>query len=110
VTGTRVASYRVTTRVSLPAVPAGLSKCEADAVRQFINTTLRAHELEHKRRFETYNGQVSVPVDITACGLAEVTKQIAAEQATEAADRKQAANDLSAEIDPFTVTVPNTCE
>ena len=108
-TGTRVSAYHVDVKVRMPSVPSGLTRCEAAAVQRFINTTLRAHELEHKRRFETYNGKTETPFDLTGCGIADVTAQVKQLHVDENTQRESDAVALSAEIDPFDVDIPNNC-
>jgi hypothetical protein len=104
-TGTLVTNYSVGVNITLPAVPAGLSKCEAGKVQAFINTTLTEHEQEHERRFKTYNGTTQNPIDVTGCGTADLTQQVKAMEAAEAGPRQAAANSLSGAIDPFTAQV-----
>ena len=109
VTGTRVSNYNAAVTIKMPSVPSGLSACEAAAVRKFINTTLRAHELDHKKRFETYNGTTRVPFDLTGCGMGSITEQLNDIHMAEADERKDAAEAKSAEIDPFTEPIPSDC-
>jgi hypothetical protein len=110
VTGTLVSNYQASVAVSLPAVPAGLSKCQTEAAKRFIATTLKAHELDHKSRFESYNGTTSQAIDMTGCGVADLTAQIKAIHDAEAQQRADDANALSAQIDPFMATVESDCE
>ena len=52
-------------------------------------------------RLATYDGTTRNPLDLTGCGMADLTSQIAAIQAAEDSSRQAAANALSAAIDPF---------
>lgn len=101
VTGTLVTNYKVTVKITMPPMPSGLTVCERGKVQNFLDRVLRPHELDHKTRFETYNGQTKNPVDVTGCGQADVTKQVQAIQDTEEAQRQSAAQALSDAIDPF---------
>ena len=65
--GTVTSVLRANPTVSLPAVPSGLSECEAASVRNFINTTLRAHEQQHVAAFNTYNARIRTPYSYNGC-------------------------------------------
>ena len=105
VTGTLALKYHVDVQVTMPDVPDGLSACEEAKVRQFINTTLRAHENEHVRRFETYNGAKNIPINITACGEDDATTQVQAIHDADEQKRQSDAQALSDAIDPFTKSI-----
>ena len=105
VTGTRVTNYSVSVAISMPSVPGGLTPCERGKVQDFLNNVLRPHELDHKARFETYNGQTRNPLDITGCGQADLNSQIGAIQDAENTPRQAAAQALSDAIDPFVRTI-----
>lgn len=100
-TGTLVARYAAAVTIAMPGVPAGLTQCEAAAVRRFLRTVLLPHERDHERRFKTYDGTTRTPLDLTGCGMADLQTQIAATQAAEDSQRQASANALSAAIDPF---------
>jgi hypothetical protein len=101
VTGTLVTDYSVAVTITMPPVPGGLTPCERAHVQRFLRNVLRPHELDHKRRFETYNGRTRTPMDITDCGRAGIDSAIEAMQSAENSARQTAANNLSAAIDPF---------
>jgi hypothetical protein len=105
VTGTLRVTYHVDVQVTMPDVPDGLNECEEAKARQFINTTLRAHENEHVRRFRTYNGKKSIPVNITACGESDATSQVQALHDADEQKRQSDAQALSDAIDPFTKSI-----
>ena len=105
VTGTLVVTYHVDVTVTMPDVPDGLNACEEAKARQFINTTLREHENEHVRRFKTYNGTKSIPVNITACGQDDATAQVQAMHDADEQKRHSDAQALSDAIDPFTKSI-----
>lgn len=77
-TGTVVSVFTTNPQVHLPGVPSGLNECEQRAVRNFINTTLRAHEQQHVAAFNTYRGTVRTPYTYHGCagGLDDHTRQI----------------------------------
>lgn len=111
VTGTRVTTYSVSVAISMPSVPGGLTPCERGKVQNFLNNVLRPHELDHKTRFETYNGQTRTPLDITGCGRDDVNSQLGALQEAENTPRQAAAQALSDAIDPFVRTIDcSDCE
>jgi hypothetical protein len=105
VTGTLVVTYHVDVMVTMPDVPDGLNDCEEAKVRRFINTTLRAHENEHVRRFKTYNGTKNIPVKINACGESDATSQVQALHDADEQKRQANAQALSDAIDPFTKSI-----
>jgi len=105
VTGTLAVTYHVDVTVTMPDVPDGLNACEEAKARQFINTTLRAHENEHVRRFKTYNGTKNIPVNITACGESDATSQVQALHDADEQKRQAGAQALSDAIDPFTKSI-----
>jgi len=77
-TGTVVSVFTANPQITLPSVPSGLNECEQNAVQQFINTTLRAHERQHVAAFNTYRGTVRTPYTYRGCasGLDAHTQQI----------------------------------
>ena len=77
-TGTVLSVFTANPQITLPSVPSGLNECEQNAVQQFINTTLRAHELQHVAAFNTYSGTVQTPYTYRGCasGLDAYTQQI----------------------------------
>ena len=105
VTGTLSVTYHVDVVVTMPDVPDGLNACEEAKVRQFINTTLQAHENEHVRRFKTYNGTKSIPINLTGCGQDDIQSQVQALHDADEAPRHANAQALSDAIDPFTRSV-----
>jgi hypothetical protein len=105
VTGTLSVTYHVDVVVTMPDVPDGLNACEETKVRQFINTTLQAHENEHVRRFKTYNGTKAIPINLTGCGESDVQSQVQALHDADEQTRHANAQALSDAIDPFTRSV-----
>lgn len=77
-TGTVISVFTTNPQITLPPVSSGLNECEQNAVRQFINTTLRAHEQQHVAAFNTYRGTVRTPYTYRGCasGLDAYTQQI----------------------------------
>ena len=105
VTGTLQVKYHVDVQVTMPDVPDGLNACEEGKVRQFINTTLRAHENEHVRRFSTYNGTKNIPLNVTGCGESDIKDQVQALHDADEQKRQANAQALSDAIDPFTKSI-----
>lgn len=108
VTGTIVSVFQANPQVTLPAVPAGLSECERQAVQTFIDTTLNQHEQEHVAAFNTYNATVNTPFTYTGCrdGFDAYINNI---HNGIDAGRVAAANALSDALDPFNATIPCNC-
>jgi hypothetical protein len=77
-TGTVISVFTANPVITLPSVPSGLNECEQQAVQNFINTTLRAHEQQHVAAFNTYRGTVRTPYTYRGCasGLDAHTRQI----------------------------------
>lgn len=96
VKGTLMLNYHMDVDIIMPDVPPGLSECKTARFRTFINTTLRDHENEHKRRFETYNGTRRIPFDLTECGQEDIQSKLQElhdDDAQKRADRAQALSD-----------------
>lgn len=106
--GTVTSVLRANPTVSLPAVPSGLNECEAASVRNFINTTLRAHEQQHVAAFNTYNARIRTPYSYNGCraGLDAYIESI--HNGIEAS-RRSASDAASARLDPFNVPIPCNC-
>ncbi len=109
VTGTLVITYSVSTNVTLPDVPDGLTQCQQDRVRAVIDGRIAPHEQEHVTAFSTYNGTVTLPITYTGCkdGL---TAHVQAMHDADAVARKAAAVAKSKALDPFNVPIDLDCE
>lgn len=109
VTGTVNSVFTANPRVTLPRVPGGLSRCEQDAVRAAIQTTLAAHEQDHVDAFNTYVGTESTDYTYTGCrsGLRRYQQSIHDDIEV---PRREAANAQSAALDPFNAEIPCDCE
>jgi hypothetical protein len=109
ISGTVDSVFTANPKISLPSVPGGLSKCEQAAVKDFINTTLAAHEQQHVDAFNTYVGNESTSYTYTGCksGLKKYEKSI--HDGVEV-PRRNAANAASAALDPFNATIPCDCD
>jgi hypothetical protein len=107
--GTIASVFRANPKVTLPAVPAGLSRCEATAVRRFIRTTLRRHEQQHVAAFNTYDARIRTPYRFTGCesGLAAHIQSL--HDAIDA-QRVAASDARSNALDPFAPTIPCNCD
>lgn len=55
-TGKLAGSFTASVTITLAKVPPGLSKCAAGKMKTLINSKLKPHEEEHKRRFMTTTG------------------------------------------------------
>ena len=107
--GVVISSFKAHPVITLPDMPDGLSKCEATAVRRFINGTLKRHEQQHKAAFKTYDGTVRTPYDFTGC-RAELDSLVQSIHDGIDAQRSTDANALSDALDPFNVAIPCNCE
>ncbi|MEA3075411.1 MAG: hypothetical protein QOF60_319 [Actinomycetota bacterium] len=104
VTGDLVEEYSVSTQITLPPVPDGLSECEMPIVEDAINNKLNAHELDHVAAFETYNGSVTKPFSLS--GTADqVTAALEARHQANEKKRRAAAAKRSKALDPFMIKV-----
>lgn len=109
ITGSLLVPYSVATTVNLPPVPANLTPCQQDRVRTAINTTLSAHEQQHVKAFQTFNGTASLPLNYQGCSDGYVSYQEGLAEA-EYERRKTAADAKSAALDPFSVPVDLCCK
>jgi hypothetical protein len=109
VTGTLVSTFTVTTRVTLPRVPRGLTPCQRERVQDAITNVLAPHEQEHVTAFQTYNGTVSTPIDMTVCRNQANREIRAMHNAIESGRRSSAQADSDA-LDPFQFDVDLDCE
>jgi hypothetical protein len=66
--GTFTVTYHTEVTIRMPDVPDGLTECRQQRVRTFLRDVLGPHEREHARRFRTYNGTTTHPIDFTGCG------------------------------------------
>lgn len=106
--GTITSNFTAHPVVTLPSVPGGLTECETNAVRTFINTTLRQHEQQHVTAFRTYNGRVRTPYSFKGC-RADLDAFILNLHNGVDTQRINAANALSDALDPFNPTIPCNC-
>ena len=111
VTGTLVATYSVSTTVTLPRVSdfPGLTPCQQRRVQDAIDNVLAPHEQEHVRAFETYNGTTRRAFDLTLC-RSEFDSAIQRMFEAEESARRQAAQAASDALDPFHFDVDLDCE
>lgn len=105
-TGVFEATYKVTTKVTLPKVPKvpKLSECQKQAAQDFIDNVLAPHEQEHVDAFNQYNGTTQTPFDITVCEN-KVESTIQSMFKKEAAARKASAQAASNALDPFVAPI-----
>jgi len=112
--GTIAVTYHVDVTIQMPPVPDGLSECQQRRVRAFLRDVLGPHEQEHARRLRTYNGTTRRPYSITGCGRAgldsEMSSKLQQMHDDEAATRAEAADKLSAAIDPFKRPIDLDCD
>jgi hypothetical protein len=109
ITGSLVITYGVTTTVTLPDVPDGLTKCQQQRVRDVIDGKIAPHEQEHVAAFNTYSGSVTLPISYTGCkdGLEAHVQQMHDDHAVA---REAAAQAKSDALDPFVVPIDLDCE
>jgi hypothetical protein len=111
VVGDLVATYAVTTTVTLPRVSdfPNLSVCQRQRVRDAINNVLAPHEQQHVAAFNTYNGATRRRFDVTLCRNtfdSTIRTMFEAEERT----RRSAAQAASDVLDPFHFDVDLNCE
>jgi hypothetical protein len=104
-TGTLVSAYKATVQVNMPDMPGGLTECEQGKVQDFLDKVLLPHEKDHEKRLKTYDGKTQLPVNITGCGMDDLTSKVEKMHLDEDAKRQDAARKLSKAIDPFRRTV-----
>ncbi|MCZ7558493.1 MAG: DUF4157 domain-containing protein [Bacteroidia bacterium] len=109
ITGSLVLTYSVTTTVTLPDVPDGLTKCQQQRVREVIDGKIAPHEQEHVAAFNTYNGTVTLPISYTGCkdGLEAHVQKMHDDHAVA---REAAAQAKSDALDPYVVPIDLDCE
>ncbi|MBG6132800.1 hypothetical protein IWQ47_004370 [Aquimarina sp. EL_43] len=108
-TGQLQIDYSVSTNITLPDVPEGLTECQHERVRNAIDNVLSPHEDDHVTAFNQYNGSVTLPIDYTGCsaGIQEYVENLHYINAASREARVQAASDA---LDPFHVAVDLDCE
>lgn len=101
--------YTVSTNISLPTVPANLTPCQQVRVKTAIDGPLTAHEKQHVRAFETFNGNALLPIKYHGCdvGYDSYLSDLAE---TEFEKRKASADAKSAALDPFSIPVDLCCK
>lgn len=109
VTGTIESTFNVSTKVTLPSVPKGLTECQRERVRDAIDNVLAPHEDEHVAAYNDYAGTLSTPFDMTICAKSFNAKITAMHNAEEKS-RRAAAKAASAALDPFFFDVDLDCE
>jgi hypothetical protein len=111
VTGTLLATYSVTTSVTLPRVSdfPDLTPCQRRRVQDAIDNVLAPHERQHVAAFRTYSGTTSRPFDLRLC-RSELDGAIRAMFEAEEGARRGAAQAASAALDPFHFDVDLSCE
>jgi hypothetical protein len=113
-TGRIAVTYHVDVTIRMPDMPEGLSECQQRRVRSFLRNVLGPHEQEHARRLRTYNGITNRQYSITGCGRAglesEMSTKLQDMHNDEATARADAADKLSAAIDPFVRPIDLDCD
>lgn len=109
VTGDLSVDYQVTTTVTLPRMPPGLTTCQQERVQQSIDTVLSPHEQEHVQAFEQYNGATQRPFDLTICRR-QFPQMIQKMVRDEERERRKSAQAASDALDPFNFDVDLDCE
>jgi hypothetical protein len=115
VTGKLVMEFKVTTTVTLPRASnvKGLTKCQQEKLQQAIDTTLKDHEQEHVKAFETYNGTEKEAFELVGCKATMPTalKRMAQKKTSEVEkQRRKDAQAQSDALDPFNFDVNLDCE
>ncbi len=101
-TGTTVMTFTSTADYTLPSVPSTITNdCEKQKYQKAIDTTLRAHEEQHKAGFLTYNGTASAAVNVTADNETALLAAVTAATLDPTTDaRYNAAKKKSSDVDP----------
>jgi hypothetical protein len=109
ITGTFEITYKVTTNVTLPSVPEGLTTCQNKIVKDAIDNKIAPHEQEHVSVYNAYNGKVRLPINYTGCldGLQQHLQDL---NDADGLARKASAKAASDALDPFFVNVDLDCE
>jgi hypothetical protein len=109
VTGSLKVPYTVSTTVNLPTVPGSLRPCQQKIVSTAIKNQLAPHEQQHVKAFKTFEGTPSLSINYKGCegGYQSYLEDLAQ---TEYDKRKTAADDKSAKLDPFMITVDLCCK
>jgi hypothetical protein len=101
------ATFKANPSISLPPVPGGLSECQAEAVKNFINGDLAAHEQDHADAFtNNYDGTVSVAFSFKAIPASKEAEALQSAIEKEDVSRINTANAASAKLDPWKKTIP----
>jgi hypothetical protein len=108
-TGQLQINYSVSTHVTLPDVPQGLTDCQHERVRNAIDNVLAPHEQDHVAVFNQYNGSVQLAINYTGCsaGITDYVQQL---HDANAAARRAVAQAASDALDPFHISVDLDCE
>jgi hypothetical protein len=111
VTGTLVATYSISTTVTLPSVSdyPGLTPCQQTRVQNAITNILAPHEQQHVQAFRQYNGTTRRAFDLNLC-RSEFNGAIQSMFAAEESARRAAAQAASDSLDPFHFDVDLNCE
>ncbi len=109
--GTLVATYGMSTTVTLPSVNdfPDLTPCQRVVVQNAIDTVLAPHEQQHVDAFNQYRGVVRTRFDVTLCRSAFDSTMESMFDAQEAV-RHSSAQAASDALDPFNFTVDIDCE
>jgi hypothetical protein len=109
ITGSLVITYGVSTNVTLPSVPDGLTPCQEQRVRDTISGKIAPHESQHVTAFSTYNGTVTLPISYKGC-KAGLQAHVQKMHDADAIAREAAAKKKSDALDPFNVPIDLDCE
>lgn len=109
--GTLVATYGMSTTVTLPSVNdfPDLTPCQRVVVQNAIDTVLAPHEQQHVDAFNQYRGVVRTRFDVTLCRSAFDSTMESMFDSQEAV-RHSSAQAASDALDPFNFTVDIDCE
>jgi hypothetical protein len=108
VTGDVVIDYAVTTSVTLPQIPRGLTACQRERVQDAIDGDLRPHEQQHVDAFHTYDGSTTLSFDRTLCrnGFNAMIGNLVH---TDEQPRRASAQSASDALDPHVVQIDLNC-
>ncbi len=109
--GIMVSVFHANPVITPPSMPSGLTPCQQVRVQNFITNVLMPHERQHVASFNTYNGTVNTPFNITACHNEQaLNAALTTLHNNIDASRIASANAISDALDPFNTTIDIDCQ
>jgi hypothetical protein len=108
ISGTLTSTFTMTTRVSLPTPPSGLTARQTQVAQYLIDNCISPHEQQHVAAFNAYRGTVATPFDLSCC-RADVNSSLQAIHDGVEQPRHSSAQTTSDNLDPFNSTFDPDC-